>query len=717
MSVLDIRLLSRKSVRLVRQTEVAECGLAALAMVANYHGLDIGLQALRARFGTSLRGVNLKQLMQIGDAIGFTTRPVKADLVQLQQLNLPAILHWDMKHFVVLEAVKRGQCLVHDPEGWSRWMSMAELSPHFTGIALELQPSDRFETGNARATLRLSQLWTRISGLKRAALQVLILSVVLQAFILVSPYYMQISLDSVLPALDQSLLTVLAWGFALFAIFNAIASLLRGFVLLAAGSSLGYGIAANVARRLFRLPTDWFERRHVGDILSRFQSILPIRKFLTEDAVAAVLDGSLALLTLVLMFVYSSRLALIACAAFLLYLLVRLVSFAAQRRAQESAMTTAALEQTVMIESVRGMTTLRLFNRESERHAFWQTRLNDATNAGIAVGRIGLWQGAANTMIFSLEMIVSVWLAVGMLIDGGFSTGMVFAYLAYKTQFLQKGVSLVDQLAAFRMLGLHLERLSDIVLTPCDGSFEEPLTARNPIKGRLELRDVGFRYSSDEPWVFRGLNLVVEAGEHLAISGPSGGGKTTLAKVMLGLLEPNEGEVLVDDIPLARYGRKPFHDQVAAVLQDDHLFAGTLSDNIALFDDRPDHGAVLRAAEAADLHQDIERMPMRYDTLVGDMGASLSGGQKQRLLLARALYRQPRMLLMDEATSHLDMERERSVAAAISHLGITRITIAHRQETLGSASRVVRLVDGCIAVCNAHNERSHMAPRVAPAEL
>lgn len=636
----------------------------------------------------------MKSLIATADFVGLNSRAVKVPLESLSDLHLPAILHWDMNHFVVLERVSGTKALIHNPEGSSRWLTLNEVSLHFTGVALELRPADDFERSGERERLRLPQLWRRMTGLKRAIAQTIILSLVLEAFVLCSPYYMQVAIDSALPALDTDLLAVLAFGFGLFTLINAGALFLRSFVLLSAGSSLGYGIASNIVRRLFRLPISWFEKRNIGDVLSRFQSVAPIQQFMTQGAVSTLLDGALAVFTLTLMFFYSTALAVIALMAFGLYGIVRAISFSAQRAAQEDAIVTSGKEQSVLIESLRGMVTLRLFNREATRHALWQTRLTDATNANITLARINIWQSTANALIFGLETIVSVWLAARSVIDGGFSLGMMFAYMTYKTQFLQRASSSIDQLIAFRMLGLHLERLSDIALAEQDhGVGEQPSTDVSLI-GKIELRNVSYRYSPTDPLVLDGLNLCVQPGEQIAITGPSGGGKSTLVKVLLSLIEPEHGDLLIDDKPIVTFGVKSYREQIAAVLQDDHIFAGSLADNIALFDDDPDLERVIASAKAAAVHDDIAAMAMGYDTLVGDMGSSLSGGQKQRLLIARALYRNPRVLIMDEATSHLDTAREQLVNAAVARLGITRIIVAHRLETILTASRILSFEHG-----------------------
>lgn len=688
MNALDLGFFSRSKVRLVRQTEVAECGLACLAMIDGFYGLNVDLGSLRRRFVMSMRGAPLKSVMGIADTIGLTPRPVKLPIEELANLVLPAILHWDMSHYVVIEKVKDGKALIHDPAGSSKWLEQAELSKHFTGVALELRPSDNFEPGEQRETLKLRQLWRRMTGLKRAMVQTLVLSLVLQAFVLASPYYMQIAVDTVVPTQDKDLLTVLSFGFAVFTVINLAASVMRSFVLLNAGTMMGFGISSNIVRRLFRLPIDWFEKRHTGDILSRFQSVGPIQSILTAGAVAALLDGAMAIFTLALMFFYSPTLSFIALIAFVLYIVVRVVTFPMQREAQEASIVTGAKVQSMMIETLRGMTTLRLFGKETERHALWQTKSVDAINTSIGLSRIGIWQGSANTIIFGLEGIITVWLAIGFVIDGGFSVGMVYAYLAYKGQFLGSAASLVDQAISFKMLNLHLERLSDIALTKEDSGFQQHASNAAELRGRIELRDIRYRYSPSDPLVLDGVNLVVEPDDHIAITGPSGSGKSTLIKIILGLVEPESGEILIDGQPLARFGYHNYRRQVGAVAQDDHLFAGTLADNIALFDEAPDMERIIASATAAAIHDDIAKMPMQYETLVGDMGSTLSGGQKQRVLTARALYRQPRLLVIDEGTSHLDSELEAAVNAAIGQLGITRIIVAHRKETIMAASQI-----------------------------
>jgi ATP-binding cassette subfamily B protein RaxB len=693
-SLLELAIFTRRRVRMVRQTEASECGVACLAMVASYHGLHVDLMTLRQALQPGTRGTSLGWLMAAADQIGLVPRALKVPLNELRDLELPAILHWDLNHFVVLERVRGGRVLVHNTDGRSRWLTVEELSNHFTGIAIELRPGADFHPGERRQRLRLSRLWARISGLKRSLLQTIMLSIVMQLFVLASPFYMQVAIDTALPALDNGLLIILALGFSLFTAINVVAMLLRSFVLLSAGTSVGFGVAINIVRKLLRLPANWFERRDIGDILSRFQSIAPVKEALTQGSIAIIIDGTMAVITLAAMIYYSGTLAAIAFAAFLLHTLMRIISFSLERGAREDAIVFAGREQSTLIETLRGIHTLRLATRENMRHLLWQSRLADSVNADLRFQRVFIWQSTFNALVFGLELVISIWAAIGMVMEGGFTVGMVFAYLAYKTQFLAKATPLIDQITAFRMLGLHLERLADIALAEEDFSFRDAPACSAILKGGVELRDVSFRYSPSECIVLDRLSLVVEPGENVAITGPSGSGKSTLMKIIVALHEPDEGEVLIDGVPLAQFGYKNFHEQIAVVLQEDNLFAGSLAENISLFDESADMDRIVAAATSAAIHDEIIAMPMGYQTMVGDMGSTLSGGQKQRVLLARALYREPRLLVVDEATSHLDAARESQINASIRKMGCTRIVIAHRLETLAAADRVLTLVDG-----------------------
>jgi ATP-binding cassette subfamily B protein RaxB len=678
----------------IRQAEAAECGLACLAMIAGYHGHEIDIGTLRRRHPVSLKGMTLSDLMQVAEQLGLTARPLRLEPVHLKDLRLPALLHWDMSHFVVLRrALRGGAVVVHDPARGERRLTAAEVSHHFTGIAVELTPSDGFERATHVPRLHLTDLLGSMSGLGSALVQTLALSAILQAYVLASPFYMQLAVDEAVAKDDRDLLTVLAIGFGLLMLVNACAGLLRSRILVHLQSMLAFGMGVGLFRHLLRLPLAFFERRHVGDLVSRFAAIEPVRNMLAEGLVAALVDGAMAVLTAGMIFVYSVRLGLVVLLALAVYVLLRIAFYRTFRRRSLDLVHAKSLENTMFIETARAIQSIKVFNREAMRNALWSNRYAEVLIANAGVERLkGLFK-ALNDLVFGCENLAVVYLGAAAALDGKMTIGMLFAFMSYKLQFIDKAVRCTEKAIELRMLDLHLDRLADIAQAEPEAGTDAGTAYRPAIQGQIELRNLSFRYAAGEPLVLDGVSLSVEPGEYVAITGPSGGGKTTLLKLMLGLLEPAMGEVLVDGLPLRTVGARAFREHVGVVMQDDQLMSGSIADNISFFDDNFDAEQMQRCAALAGIHGDIMRMPMAYETLIGDMGSSLSGGQRQRVLLARALYKRPKILFMDECTSHLDTALEAQVNAAIKALGLTRIIIAHRPETIASASRRL-IVDG-----------------------
>ena len=665
------------------QTEAAECGLASLGMVAAYHGHRIDLAGLRRRFTLSLKGATLAYLMQVAGRLHLAPRPLRVGLGELGQLKTPCILHWDLNHFVVLKALAGRQAVIHDPAFGVRRMPLAEVSRHFTGIALELVPTAQFRPADERRRVRLRDLTGPVTGLARSLAQVLVLALALQSFAVLAPFYMQWVVDGAVVAADRDLLAVLGMGFLLLAVIQVAVAALRSWVVLYLGTTLNLQWLSNVFSHLLRLPVAWFEKRHLGDVVSRFGAVTTIQRTLTSSFVEAVIDGLMAVASLAMMLVYSGALTGLAVAAVAAYALSRAAFYAPLRRATEEHIVHAARQQSHFLETVRGVQSIKLFGRQEERRSRWLNLAVDATNRDLIVQKLSLGFRSANSLVFGAERIAVVWIGALLVLDSAFSIGMLFAFMAYKEQFSARVAGLIDKLIELKMLQLQGERLADILLTPPEEEAPSPAPAVD--EASIEVRNLAFRYSDTEPFVLQGCSFRVEPGESVAIVGPSGGGKTTLVKLMLGLLAPTDGQVLVGGVDLQKLGVDAYRRLVGTVMQDDPLFAGSIADNVSFFDACPSQEAIERCTRLAAVHDDIAAMPMGYHTLIGDMGAALSGGQRQRLLLARALYKQPRILFLDEATSALDLQRERQVNEAIRGLRLTRILIAHRPETIASA--------------------------------
>jgi len=676
--------------------EAAECGLACLAMIADHHGHRTDLAAFRRRFSVSLKGASLNRLIGIAQQLGFQARALRLDMQHLPQLRLPCILHWDLDHFVVLAKVGRNTATVLDPAFGERKLGHDELSRHFTGVALELTPGAEFSKQQAPPAVRIAQLTGPVRGLWPALAQILLLSVALQVFVLLAPLFMQWVVDQALVSADRDLLTVLGLGFGLALLLQVAIGWLRGWALVYLSAQLGLQWLGNVFAHALRLPLEFFEKRHLGDVVSRMGAVRAIQQTLTTTFIEALIDGLMAVATLAMMLLYSPKLALVTLVAVAFYLGLRALSFRPLRATTELELIADARQQSHLLESLRGMQSLKVAGQEAFRQGAYQNLMVDTVNQELKLAKLGLGFNTASQAIFGIERIAVIWIGATLAMQSVFSVGMLIAYLAYKDQFAQRVAGLIDKWIEFRMLRLHGERLADIVLTPPELDEASAIEAPTPADTRIEVQGLSFRYAEGEPWVLQECSFSVENGESVAIVGASGCGKTTLVKLLLGLLAPSAGSIRIGGQDIRRLGLRNYRGIVGAVLQDDQLFAGSVAENIAFGDSALDFARIEAAARLAAVHEEIAAMPMGYHSLIGDMGTVLSGGQKQRVILARALYRRPKLLFLDEATSHLDVERERLVNDAVRRLKLTKLIIAHRPETIASADRVLVMHGGRI---------------------
>lgn len=679
----------------ILQTEATECGLACLGMIAGYHGHRVDLATLRQQFAISLKGSTLAHLIKIAGRLHMESRPLKLDCDDMDKLKLPCVLHWNFNHFVVLKKVGTSSVTIHDPAAGVREISMETLSESFTGVALELWPSSEFKPLEQRQPIKLRGLMGRVTGLARSFTQILILALALEVFALVSPFFMQWVIDNVIVSGDRDLLATLVLGFGLLMLMQQSVGAIRSWVIMYMATTLNVQWRANVFTHLIRLPVEYFEKRHLGDIVSRFGTVDQIQRTLTTSFLAAILDGLMSLVTLVMMFIYSPTLGCIAAGTMALYGLARVAWYRPLRDATEEQIVHAAKQQSHFLETVRGVKAIKLFQRQDERRANWLTLLVDQVNADLRSQKLQLLYQTLNGLLFGIENLLIIWLGAKMVLDGDFSVGVLMAFNAYKGQFDGRVGSLIDKYFEVKMLQLQGERLADIVHTkPESLEGAHALLDQPDLEPTIEVSNLRFRYGEQEPYVLDGVNFRITSGESVAIIGASGCGKSTLMNVLLGILAATEGEVKVGGVKLQQIGIDTLRRMVGTVLQDDVLFAGSIADNISFFDPQADQAWVEECARLAAIEHEINAMPMRFNTLVGDMGTVLSGGQKQRILLARALYKRPGILFLDEATSHLDIAKEHEVNAAVRALNVTRIIIAHRPETIASANRVIVLDAG-----------------------
>lgn len=678
------------TVPVILQSEASECGLACIAIILNYHGYNTNLLSLRKRFSVSLKGSTLSEIIDISQELNLIGRAVQLDLEELKDLKAPCILHWDLNHFVVLVKVSGKKITIIDPAVGKVVMSLATVSKHFTGVALELTKDRDFRKAEDKDTLSIYQMIKGIKGIKSNLTVLLLVALIIEILSLFNPFLMQWAIDKVIPFNDENLLTLLIIGFSIVLIVNRILVFFQSWVVLYFSNNLKLELETNIFSTLIDLPLSYFQKRHLGDVVSRFESIHNIQSVFTTQFITAALDGVFAILTLALMLSYSIKLTAIVFITVLLYVIIRWAYYQPLKLLNEEKIILNARKDSHFLESVRGIKSVQFFNKQSQRMSQWLNTYVKEVNIELKSSKLIMVFALLNGLLFGVENLLVIWFGIEYILEETFTVGIFIAFIAYATQFKIKINSLIDNYITYKLLDIDKERLADIVLSDrkvshTNGYFDVQQIYDNSVT----LENVSFSYSQRDILVLENINIHIKSDEFVVITGVSGKGKSTLMNLIAGINQPTSGDILMGSKSIL--GKKLSNDLVSMVSQDDTLYAGSIMDNICFFDYSADLKWIEECAIMACIHDEIVQMPMGYETLVGDMGTVLSGGQKQRVLIARALYFKPRILLLDEATSHLDVDNERNINNVLKQLPITRIAIAHRLETIKSADRVIEI--------------------------
>ena len=680
----------KRRLPVVRQATVAECGIACVTMIARYFGSGDDLVSLRRRFGASLKGATLKSVIRACEDLFLSARAVRCSLGELRRLRTPCVLHWELNHFVVLKKVTGSHLIIHDPARGRVRESLAEADRKFTGVALELMPTPEFDRRKTVRQLRLRDLLVIDRGFSTAASAALLFAFLSELLLLTMPFYLQTVIDQVLMRGDHLLLNTLVLGFASLAVFQILAGAMRQLTFQFLSQSMVFSLSSRVLRHLLRLPVSYFRARGLGDIQQRMQSLARIQEFVTQSAPAIVLDAFFLVLVSAMMFAYQPLLTLVVTLVAITYASWRGLIFYTSLEQANKLVRAEASAQTHLLESLRAVQSIKMLAGEQHRTVDWQQLFVRRINTHIRIGNLRVADGAIHQLLFQGVHIGVVYLVAREVMAGNMSIGMTAAFVAYTGMFATRAGGVINRVFEYRLLKVPLDRLADIVFHESEPCGDVPAQT-NSFTGSVQARVLTFAYAGDDEPVLNDCSIDAGSGEFVVVRGRSGSGKSTLLRLLAGLEMPSAGTVYFDGRPATDWPLSERRGWIATVFQDDALVSGSIAENIALFDPEFDRQRMQRAARHAVIDGEIEAMPMAYETRIGDLGSALSAGQIQRILLARALYREPRVLLLDEFTSGLDENTERLVVASIARLRATRIVVTHSTVVTRAADRIFEL--------------------------
>ena len=693
----------RRQVPEVLQFEATECGLACLAMILRHYGCQATVAELREHCGASRDGVTALALVRTAQRYGLRARGLAMKPADLRDVALPAIVHWQFSHFLVVERWSPNGVHVIDPAQGRMWMAADEFSDGFTGVVIALEPTLHFNRKPAVRQLSLGRYVGLMAKTPGLVAQVLLATLSLQIVGLGVPLLTKALIDQAVPPGSANLLGLLGTAIAVLLAAQFVLSLLRSAVLGHLQARVDSQMMLGFFEHLLSLPYRFFQQRATGELIARINSNAAIRDLLTGQLLSGVLDGALVVLYLAILWWHSPVFAAIALAIGGLQVALLLASSFRLRTLMQRDLAAQGKAQAAMTEALVGIATLKAAGREDRAFEQWSDLYYDQLNVSVRRNYLTAVLDNSLSLLRTFSPLVLLWLGTREVMAGAMTVGTMIALTSLAGLFLAPLAALVAGAQRVQLLGAHFERVSDVLDAAPEAVASEPQAA-SALRGAIELRNVTFRYDAAAAPVLRNVSLRIAPGQKVALVGPSGSGKSTLLKLLVGLYEPSDGEIRYDGRLAGELDRRGLRRQLGVVMQDAFIFSGTIRSNIAF--NQPDIPVeqVVQAATRAALHDDIAAMPMGYETYVAEGGGALSGGQRQRLAIARALAHAPSVVLLDEATSHLDVLSEQIVEGHLALQDCTRIVVAHRLSTVWDADVIVVLDRGEIVEQGTHDD-------------
>jgi HlyB family type I secretion system ABC transporter len=690
-----------------QQQSASDCGAACLVMVSRYWGKHFSVNRLREIANVDRNGASLRGLAAAAETFGFTTRPVKASLNKLAEQNLPAIVHWEGRHYIVVYSVTRDRAIVCDPAIGQRSLTHAEFQAGWTGYTLLLQPTALLrEAEDSKRSFW--QFFELVKPHRLILFEVFIASILIQVFGLVTPLFTQLLLDRVVVQQSDLTLTAVGIGLLIFSLFRVAMTGLRQYFLDQTANRVDLALIVGFISHTFSLPLKYFESRYVGDIISRVQENRKIQRFLTGEALSIMLDLLTVFIYVGLMFWYSWKMALLVLVIVPPFVLLALFATPFLQRISREIFAAYNEETGYLIQSLTGIRTVKSLAVEQTVRWRWEEFFGKSIQKNFSGQTIGNTLQIVSSTIEAVMTTVLLWFGAWQVIQNELTIGQLIAFNMLLGNVINPFKRLIVLWNELQEVVIAVERIDDVI----DAEPEEDLQHQTrqhlpPIKGFIRFLSVTFRYHAEnDANTLENLSFDIQPGQTIALVGRSGSGKTTVAKLLLGLYTPTSGKILIDGYDVSSLSLRSLRQQIGVVDQDTFLFGSTIRENISLGHPHASLEEVIAAAEQAGAHQFIKELPMGYETQIGEGGGLLSGGQRQRLAIARALLGNPRLLILDEATSSLDAESERIIQTNFNKIlkDRTTLVIAHRLSTVKNADLILVLDRGILIESGKHDE-------------
>ncbi|MBD2356556.1 peptidase domain-containing ABC transporter [Tolypothrix sp. FACHB-123] len=688
----------------IQQQSTSDCGAACLAMISQYWGKKFSINMLRNLANVGRAGASLKSLAAAAETLGYQARPVRASFNRLVDQQHPWIAHWQSDHYVVVYKVKKNQVIVSDPGVGRRKLNVKEFQAGWTGYALLLTPTPALQNiPNAKPSL--GRFWGAFLPYRGMLIPIILSSILLQVFGLITPLFTQIILDQVVVHKSLNTLQVMAIGLLVFSIWRIALGSIRQYMLVNFSNRVDLTLVSGFIRHALNLPLQFFASRHVGDILTRVQENQKIQSFLTRQAIGAWLDVLTAVVYVGLMAYYNWHLTLLVLSMLVPLILLTVFASPILRQVSREIFNEAAKQSSSLVEMLTGVATVKAAAAEHELRWRWEDHLTSTINAQFRGYKLGIGLDVISELINTIGSTALLWYSATLVIQEQLTIGQLVAFNMLIGNVIGPVMSLVGLWDELQEVMVSVERLDDIFNTQPEETAEKAMMVLPKLRGEVQFENVTFRYNADdERNILQNISFEAHPGQTIAIVGRSGSGKSTLVSLLQALYHPTTGRIVIDGHDIRHVSPQSLRRQLGVVPQECFLFSGTILENIALYREQYGLEEVVEVSKLAEAHAFIQSLPLGYSTKVGERGSNLSGGQRQRIAIARALLPNPRILILDEATSSLDTESERRFQRNLQHISRDRTTfiIAHRLSTVRNADNILVLDRGVIVEQGSH---------------